>query len=100
MKNKDLFADNIKNIAAVKHENDLKIKEYEDKLTTANESRTSTMFQVQKYSKHFPIFDISINFTFFNIQLREEIENEFMEKMELLRNMYISEVENQVCLND
>jgi len=53
MKNKDLFADNIKNIAAVKHENDLKIKEYEDKLTTANESRTSTMFQVQKYSKHF-----------------------------------------------
>ncbi len=33
---------------------------------------------------------------FFLFQLREEIENEFTEKMELLRNMYVSELKSQV----
>ena len=59
-------------IARMRDECDEKIAEYESRLSAANENRMSSMFQ-----------------------MREEVETEFTERMEQLRNMYMTEIESQ-----
>lgn len=59
-------------ISRMRDECDEKIVEYESRLSAANENRMSSMFQ-----------------------MREEVETEFTERMEQLRNMYMTEIESQ-----